>query len=107
MIFSNVGSRFFHNSHKLCIHRFYSLINFLLSLRRLLKITSISLPFHIPALSLAAAMAALLGASKISGSFGKCRIKGDGKDLAEKQNEYQQNPRRQHDAQRHVGTVKG
>jgi stage V sporulation protein B len=48
------------------------LINFLLSLRRLLKITHISLPFHIPALSLAAAMVALLGASKISGSFGKC-----------------------------------
>ena len=48
------------------------LINFLLSLRRLLKITCISLPFHIPVLSLAAAMAALLGASKISGSFGKC-----------------------------------
>lgn len=48
------------------------LINFLLSLRRLLKISGISIPFGVPVLSLAAAMASVLGASKISGSFGQC-----------------------------------
>lgn len=48
------------------------LVNFLLSLRRLLKISGVSLPFSVPAFSLAAAMAAVLGASQISGVAGKC-----------------------------------
>lgn len=48
------------------------LVNFLLSLKRLLKIAGVSLPFYIPGLSLAAASAAVLGASKITGSAGKC-----------------------------------
>jgi len=48
------------------------LVNFLLSLRRLLKISGISLPFHIPVLSLSAAMGAVIGASKISSSIGQC-----------------------------------
>lgn len=48
------------------------LINFLFSLGRLLKISGVSLPLHIPTLSLAAAMAAVLGASRISGSVGQC-----------------------------------
>ena len=48
------------------------LINFLLSLRRLLKISNVSIPFYIPALSLSAAMAAVLGASRISGIAGQC-----------------------------------
>ena len=47
-------------------------INFLLSLRRLLKISGICLPFYIPALSLAAAITAVAGASGISGNPGKC-----------------------------------
>ena len=41
-------------------------INFLLSLRRLLKITGQSLPFHIPALTAAAALAAMWGAAGFS-----------------------------------------
>ncbi len=41
------------------------LLNFILSLRRLLKITGEALPFHIPALTLAAAMAAAWGASSL------------------------------------------
>ena len=48
------------------------LINFLLSLRRLLKISRVSLPFYIPALSCSAAMAAVLGASQITGIAGQC-----------------------------------
>jgi len=48
------------------------LINFLLSLRRLLKISNVTIPFYIPALSLSAAMAAVLGASRISGIAGQC-----------------------------------
>lgn len=48
------------------------LLNFLLSLRRLLKISGLSIPLYIPALSLAAAMAAVLGASKIAGTAGQC-----------------------------------
>lgn len=48
------------------------LLNFLLSLRRLLKISKVSIPFYIPTLSLAAAMAAVLGASKIAGTLGQC-----------------------------------
>lgn len=47
-------------------------INFLLSLSRLLRISCVRLPFHIPALSLATAMAAVLGASRIAGSIGQC-----------------------------------
>jgi len=48
------------------------LVNFGLSLRRLLKISGVSLPFYIPTLSLAAAMTAVLGASRIAGSIGQC-----------------------------------
>ena len=48
------------------------LLNFLLSFRRLLKISMVTIPFYIPALSLAAAMAAVLGASKIAGCPGQC-----------------------------------
>lgn len=48
------------------------LVNFLLSLRRLLKISGVSIPFYVPTLSLTAAMAAILGASKITGTVGQC-----------------------------------
>ena len=48
------------------------LVNFLLSLRRLLKITNVRFPFYLPAFSLAAAMGAVLGASRISGNSGRC-----------------------------------
>lgn len=48
------------------------LINFLLSLRRLLKISGVSVPFYIPALALSAAVAAVLGASHIHGIWGQC-----------------------------------
>ena len=48
------------------------LVNFLLSLRRLLKISGVSIPFYVPAFSLAAAMAAVMGASGITGNFGQC-----------------------------------
>lgn len=48
------------------------LVNFLLSLRRLLKISGVRIPFYVPAFSLAAAMAAVMGASRITGSFGQC-----------------------------------
>lgn len=48
------------------------LINFLLSLRRLLQISNVSLPLHVPLLSLAAAVAAVLGASRIDGIPGQC-----------------------------------
>lgn len=48
------------------------LINFLLSLRRLLKISKVSFPFYIPAFSLAAALASALGAARIAGVTGKC-----------------------------------
>ena len=48
------------------------LINFLLSLRRLLKISGVSIPFYIPALSFAASLAAIVGASNIAGSAGQC-----------------------------------
>ena len=41
-------------------------LNFLLSLRRLLKITNQRLPFHIPAFTIAAATAAIWGASYVS-----------------------------------------
>ena len=42
------------------------LLNFTLSLRRLLKITGLSLPFHIPALTVSAALASLWAASHLS-----------------------------------------
>jgi O-antigen/teichoic acid export membrane protein len=42
------------------------LLNFALSLRRLLKITALEIPFHVPALTASAAMAAALGASFLS-----------------------------------------
>ena len=48
------------------------LVNFLLSLRRLLKIAAIAIPFYVPALSLAAALGAVLGASQIRGNAGQC-----------------------------------
>jgi len=48
------------------------LVNFLLSLRRLLKISGVSLPFYVPALSWAAAAVAVLSASRISGTVGQC-----------------------------------
>lgn len=48
------------------------LINFLLSLRLLLKISKVYLPFYIPALSLTASLVAVFSASRISGSFGQC-----------------------------------
>lgn len=48
------------------------LINFLLSLGRLLKITEESIPFYVPALSMSAAIAAVWGASQISGAAGQC-----------------------------------
>lgn len=47
------------------------LINFGLSLRRLLKIAGESIPFYVPALSLAAAIAAVWGASQIAGTAGQ------------------------------------
>ena len=48
------------------------LINFLLSLQRLLKISHISLPLYIPVLSMTAAAISIFGASRISGSLGQC-----------------------------------
>jgi len=47
-------------------------VNFGLSLRRLLKIAGLRLPFPVPVLSVSSAMAAVLGASKISGNIGQC-----------------------------------
>ena len=48
------------------------LINFILSLRRLLKITGHTIPFSVPALAVAAALAAVWGASRFSGLLGQC-----------------------------------
>ena len=48
------------------------LLNFLLSFRRLLKISGVSIPFYVPALTISAATAAVFGASLISGSTGQC-----------------------------------
>lgn len=48
------------------------LLNFVLSLRRLLKITGESIPFYIPGLSFASAIAALWGASQFQQSFLQC-----------------------------------
>lgn len=47
------------------------LINFILSLRRLLKIAKVSIPFYIPAFTCAAALAGVLGASFVRGIPGK------------------------------------
>lgn len=47
------------------------LINFILSLRRLLKISGESIPFYIPALTVSAAAAALWGASRMQGIAGR------------------------------------
>ena len=48
------------------------LVNFLLSLRRLLKISGVRIPFHLPALALAAALVSVTGAGRILGSAGQC-----------------------------------
>ena len=48
------------------------LVNFLLSLLRLLKISKVSIPFYVPVMAVSAAMAAVLGASKITGITGQC-----------------------------------
>lgn len=47
------------------------LINFLLSLRRLLQITGLHIPFYIPALSCSAAILAVLGGSFMTGMAGR------------------------------------
>ena len=47
------------------------LINFLLSLNRLLKISRVTIPFYIPAFSFAAAITAVIGASRIHDSIGQ------------------------------------
>lgn len=47
------------------------LINFLLSLSRLIKISHVTIPFYIPAISFAAAGAAMIATSGIQGSIGK------------------------------------
>lgn len=48
------------------------LVNFLLSLRRLLKISGILIPVSVPILSSAAAIVSVLGASTITGIAGQC-----------------------------------
>ena len=48
------------------------LINFLLSLRRLLKISGVQLPFHIPALALSAALVSLMLSSTVHSMFFRC-----------------------------------
>ena len=48
------------------------LINFFLSLNRLLKISGVTIPFYVPVFSLAAAGIAILGASQMVGSAGQC-----------------------------------
>ena len=47
------------------------LINFVLSIRRLLKITNIHIPFYVPAITCAAALAGVFGASFVSGLAGR------------------------------------
>jgi len=47
------------------------LINFLLSLRRLLRISSVSIPFHIPAYTCTATLLAAGGAAFVSGPAGR------------------------------------
>lgn len=48
------------------------MVNFILSLRRLLKITGETLPFHIPALTAAAAIASVWGASHLNTPPSQC-----------------------------------
>lgn len=48
------------------------LLNFLLSLRRLLKISGLHLPFHIPVMILSGALVSLGLASTLSGNFSRC-----------------------------------
>ncbi len=48
------------------------LVNFLLSLRRLLNITKARIPFHVPAFSFAAAIAAVWGACYVRHPAGQC-----------------------------------
>lgn len=50
------------------------LLNFLLSLRRLLKITGIRLPFHTPALALASALGAACCAEMLSAPYAGCAV---------------------------------
>ena len=50
------------------------LVNFLLSLGRLLRITGERLPVHIPMLALSAALAALLGASRLHSVSAQCVV---------------------------------
>lgn len=50
------------------------LLNFLLSLRRLLGITGQKIPFHVPALALSAVIAAVWGASTFSNPVGRCLV---------------------------------
>ena len=47
------------------------LLNFVMSLRRLLKISHVKIPFHIPALTVSAAGLAALGAGLIGSSWGR------------------------------------
>ena len=47
------------------------LINFLLSLHRLVKISNVSIPFYVPAFSFTSAAAAIIGSSGIHGSVGQ------------------------------------
>jgi stage V sporulation protein B len=47
------------------------LINFSLSLRLLLRISNVSIPFYVPALSFSAAIAAVIGTSHIHGTVGQ------------------------------------
>lgn len=50
------------------------LLNFLLSMRRLLKITEQTIPFHIPAFSAATVMAAIMGAAGFASPLLRCCI---------------------------------
>lgn len=50
------------------------LINFLLSIRRLLKITGERIPFYIPALTLSAGMGAVWGASHLDSAISQCAV---------------------------------
>jgi stage V sporulation protein B len=48
------------------------LINFLLSVRLLIRTAGIRIPFHIPALTISAVLAAVTGAGLVTGIFWKC-----------------------------------
>lgn len=50
------------------------LINFLLSIRRLLKITGERIPFYIPALTISAGMGAVWGASHLDSAISQCAV---------------------------------